>query len=558
MIGEHNNDRDAASHDNYIWEETFGDEKGRPLKQAQPLNEPAGNFDSSAILQGMLKNAPAAGSSFSLAENDAEGYLLQKAPLMPAVSEESKLSATPRPTSSAVQNLLKLAEEAENQARLTAEAADTANKLAAELIGELQNGGEDLLQLCITAGKNAYLAAEAAVRAQLSAMETHAAAVNQSLAELENAKDALHHHSQGFIQLSKLTAQTQDEAELAREKAERSRLEYASRQNAALGNRDALAQSKREYETKLNQARFAQENLDLAQVKAKNAHKEYLQLKESLAERRKQWQTIQGIKPQPVPTEPASAKAPLSEPVPPEPISQGAPEPLPLPATPPVRMAKPAPDEPITYEAAAQRRQIAALVMPAPLPDAALGDSEALAQTAEEEEEPAPKNSFLRIYGRLLLIALALALCLRLFVLDIVMVDGISMQPTLQNSDSLISSKVSYLFQEPKRFDIILMDAPDENGYYIKRVIGLPNEHLRIEAGRVFINDAPLTEEFLIDVQTDGEINTVIPDGYYFVMGDNRPASRDSRVEGIGSIAKEHITGKAIVRIFPLNTMKIL
>jgi len=132
------------------------------------------------------------------------------------------------------------------------------------------------------------------------------------------------------------------------------------------------------------------------------------------------------------------------------------------------------------------------------------------------------------------------------------------MQPTLQNFNSLISFKMAYSFREPQRFDIILMDAPDKSGYYIKRIIGLPNEHILIKDGQVFIDGALLTEDFLDGAYTIGDINTEIPDDNYFVMGDNRPDSLDSRIDSIGFIGKEHIAAKAILRIFPLNELKIL
>jgi signal peptidase I len=152
-------------------------------------------------------------------------------------------------------------------------------------------------------------------------------------------------------------------------------------------------------------------------------------------------------------------------------------------------------------------------------------------------------------------IALLLVVILRLAVFDVVQVSGKSMMPTLQPMDSLISSKIIYKLQNPQRYDIILLDAPDRDGHFIKRIIGLPNEHIEIADGLVFINGELLSEEYLENIYTEGNLNTVIPDGYYFVMGDNRPASLDSRADTISSIAEESIKGKAILRFFPFNSI---
>jgi len=204
------------------------------------------------------------------------------------------LTNNTRPVSITAQNLLQLAEEAEKQARLTAASAETANSLAQSLIADLHKGGDDSLRLLAEkAVRNAFITAEAAVQAQVSAIEAHAAAVNQSLADFETAKDTLHLHSQGFINLSKQATQAQEEADIAREQADRSRFEYAAKQNFAINNRDALLQSKREYEAKLNQTRSAQENLELVQKRARNVQNDFLHLKDNLEDRRYQWRHLQ-------------------------------------------------------------------------------------------------------------------------------------------------------------------------------------------------------------------------------------------------------------------------
>lgn len=189
------------------------------------------------------------------------------------------------------------------------------------------------------------------------------------------------------------------------------------------------------------------------------------------------------------------------------------------------------------------------------LSEKAIPSARAAAQAAMEEK----KENRLWQYLKMPVAALAVVICLRLLVFDVVQVSGRSMTPTLQPTDSLISVKIAYTLHGPQRYDIILLDAPDQSGYFIKRVIGLPNEHIAIYAGKVYINGELLSEEYLdSDIQTDGDINTIIPEGQYFVMGDNRSASLDSRADSISNIAIEHINGKAILRFYPLNSFRTL
>ncbi|MEG1997202.1 MAG: signal peptidase I, partial [Clostridiales bacterium] len=159
-------------------------------------------------------------------------------------------------------------------------------------------------------------------------------------------------------------------------------------------------------------------------------------------------------------------------------------------------------------------------------------------------------------YGKLVIIAFAIAFLLRAFVFEVTQVEGPSMSPTLVTDDKLITSKLAYTFGQPQRGDIVVLDAPDAEGqYYIKRVIGLPNERITIKDGRVYINDLNLTETYLTQLLTDGDVDLLIPEGYYFVMGDNRGDSRDSRMESVGLISKNALDGKAVFRIYPWDKM---
>ena len=139
-------------------------------------------------------------------------------------------------------------------------------------------------------------------------------------------------------------------------------------------------------------------------------------------------------------------------------------------------------------------------------------------------------------------------------------VEGESMNPTLHNGESLWIDKLTYRFSDPKRFDIVVFtpkDNPDE--LYIKRVSGLPGETVRIdEWGIIYINGKELKETYGLEVispETRGVASNEVILGHdeYFVMGDNRNNSQDSRKSSIGNIKKKEIVGKAIFRLSPLS-----
>lgn len=135
---------------------------------------------------------------------------------------------------------------------------------------------------------------------------------------------------------------------------------------------------------------------------------------------------------------------------------------------------------------------------------------------------------------------------------------GTSMEYTLSDGDNLIVDKISYRFNEPERFDIIVFPYKyEEDTYYIKRIIGLPGETVRIdENGTIYIDDKKLEEsygrEVIQDPGTAAE-PVVLGDNEYFVLGDNRNASRDSRATDVGLIKREDIIGRAWARIYPFS-----
>ena len=144
-------------------------------------------------------------------------------------------------------------------------------------------------------------------------------------------------------------------------------------------------------------------------------------------------------------------------------------------------------------------------------------------------------------------------------------VDGESMENTLSNGDNLIVDKITYRFSDPKRFDIIVFPFQyKENTYYIKRIIGLPGETVQIDdGGNIYINGELLEESYgreIIRPDTIGRAAEpiVLGDDEYFVMGDNRNNSSDSRTEIVGNIHREDIIGRAWLRIWPFSKFGIL
>ena len=144
-------------------------------------------------------------------------------------------------------------------------------------------------------------------------------------------------------------------------------------------------------------------------------------------------------------------------------------------------------------------------------------------------------------------------------------VDGSSMEPMLSNGDNLIVDKISYRFRDPQRYDIIVFPFQyQENTYYIKRIIGLPGETVQIDQqGNIYINGELLQENYgreVIRADTVGIAANpiVLGEDEYFVMGDNRNNSTDSRTEIVGNIRRGDIIGRAWARIWPLDKIGVL
>jgi signal peptidase I len=169
-------------------------------------------------------------------------------------------------------------------------------------------------------------------------------------------------------------------------------------------------------------------------------------------------------------------------------------------------------------------------------------------------------KSFFRDLLEIVVLALALYIIIN-FAVQTVHVMGESMKNTLQNNDFLVASKIDYRLHPPERGDIVVFiptNSPNQD--YIKRIIAVPGDHLRIEHAQVFINGHLLKEDYLpekwtwSDTWRNGEEQVVPPDEY-FVMGDNRNHSTDSRFLDYQN--KGHFLGKAWIRVWPISAFTI-
>lgn len=174
------------------------------------------------------------------------------------------------------------------------------------------------------------------------------------------------------------------------------------------------------------------------------------------------------------------------------------------------------------------------------------------------EQNRRRKRILFGILGWIIQIAImiGLAFCVIEFAVEKTTMTGDSMESTLFNEDKIIISRFSYLFRNPKRFDVIVFkQSGKEHSYYnIKRVIGLPGETIQIIDGSVYIDETILEEPIsveLMNVSGLAQEPITLEENEYFVLGDHRNFSEDSRFANVGTIVKDDIVGKAWLRISP-------
>lgn len=194
-----------------------------------------------------------------------------------------------------------------------------------------------------------------------------------------------------------------------------------------------------------------------------------------------------------------------------------------------------------------------------------------MANVTKKEENKRPTSVFREIFNMffyLLFVVVATLLIIR-YVGQRTEVSGASMEDTLHDKDNLIVDKITYRFRDPERFDIIVFPYKyKEDTFYIKRIIGLPGETVQItEEGQILIKGIDEEEFHVLEEDYGKEViknpgiaaqPIFLSNHEYFVLGDNRNASADSRDPSVGIISGEDIVGRAWVRIWPLDKIEVL
>ncbi len=183
--------------------------------------------------------------------------------------------------------------------------------------------------------------------------------------------------------------------------------------------------------------------------------------------------------------------------------------------------------------------------------------TEVLENSNKQKNEP----GFWKETLRFTFLALIIVIPFRIFIAQPFLVNGASMEPTFENGNYLIVDQLSYRFTEPKRGSVLIFKYPvDPKKYFIKRIIGLPGETVKINGGKItIINNEhsegfELTEEYITFPKNDTQ-TTEVKNGEYFVMGDNRAGSLDSRYWG--TLKEEYIIGRPIFQLFPLQEISV-
>lgn len=172
------------------------------------------------------------------------------------------------------------------------------------------------------------------------------------------------------------------------------------------------------------------------------------------------------------------------------------------------------------------------------------------------------RDTFFTELLKFAVIAVVIVAPIRLFVAKPFIVSGASMDPTFATGQYLIIDELSYHFSSPQRGDVIIFKYPlDTKQYFIKRIIGLPGETVRIQSGAISITKTDgtvvnLSEPYIKNTGNGGDMSITLPADKYFVLGDNRPESSDSRYWGL--LPRSDIVGRAFVRLLPVNNIGVL
>ena len=185
------------------------------------------------------------------------------------------------------------------------------------------------------------------------------------------------------------------------------------------------------------------------------------------------------------------------------------------------------------------------------------------AAKAKKEKKEEPKKSLKReIFEWIMVfvVAAAMAFVVRTFIFEPVRVDGSSMLNTLTDSEFMIATKFDYLLGDPERFDIVICNYPNTSDgmYRVKRVIGMPGETMELRAGELYIDGQHIEQNFDMTENETYFGPYTVPEGHYFVLGDNRNNSKDSRSVMVGPLERDMIKGHVRAVVFPFNKMRLM
>lgn len=182
------------------------------------------------------------------------------------------------------------------------------------------------------------------------------------------------------------------------------------------------------------------------------------------------------------------------------------------------------------------------------------------AKKARETEQKKSLKREIFEWVMVFVVAAALAFVVRTFIFEPVRVDGSSMLNTLTDSEYMIATKFDYLLGDPERFDIVICDYPNTSDgmYRVKRVVGMPGETLELIAGELYINGEHIEQNFDMTDNAAYFGPYSVPEGHYFVLGDNRNNSKDSRSMMVGALPRDMIEGHVRAVVFPFGRMRLI